>query len=93
MPADSDERVPLTLAALEIHFDRPMSPAIAIYGTPPEIAGRPAWSEDGTILKIPVKLTAGQRYSLVLGSKDSSTFVSKQGEKLVPRKWSFRARE
>ena len=91
MPADGDTQVEPDLATLELHFDRPMNGSMSIFGEAPEVTGKPAWNEEKTVLKIPVKLIAGRSYQMRLnrGEEVSGGFRSAAGEPLVPRPWHF----
>jgi len=94
VPADGDQEVDASLATLELHFDRPMTGAVAVYGETPEISGKPAWDAEKRVLKIPVKLESGRSYDLRLNNseKPDAGFRSEQGEPLAWQQWSFRAR-
>jgi hypothetical protein len=91
IPADGDTQVEATLSTLELHFDRPMNGAMSIFGESPEVTGKPAWNEDKSILRIPVKFTAGRTYQMRLNKSEETSggFRSATGELLVPRSWRF----
>lgn len=78
------------LTMLELHFDRPMAPGLAIFGETPEITGKPSWDESRRVLRLPVRLEPGARYTLQLNNEDTLRMQSADGEPLVPRQWSFR---
>ena len=88
-----DAMVGTDFGMLEIHFDRPMSPGLAIFGDLPEVAGNPTWDEAMEVLRLPVKLSPGARYHLYLNSRDSDKMRSANGEPLVPREWWFSVSE
>lgn len=89
-PADGAE-VPAGAATLEIAFDRPMNGKTKVLGDIPELAGRPAWNVDRTVLTIPVTLAPGGSWVLTLDGADGG-FASTEGEPLAARRWSFRAK-
>jgi hypothetical protein len=74
---------------LEIHFDRPMSGGMAVFGDVPETTGSPAWDDGKQVLRIPVRLAAGSRFVLYLNNEETAGFRSTEGEALVPREWRF----
>lgn len=74
---------------LEVRFDRPMAPALAIFGEVPEVIGKPAWSDDGTTLRIPVRFAAGGAYRLLLNTEEALKMRSRADEPLAPREWEF----
>lgn len=89
-PADGDFRVDPKLTELEIRFDRAMAKGISVYGTVPEVTGKPVWSEDGRVLRIPVKLERGRRYRVLFNAGEATAgFASAEGERMLPRGWSF----
>lgn len=92
MPADGAVVDATQVSWLELHFDRPMAPGIAIYGDPPRITGKPAWDEARRVLRIPVALAPGASYRLSLNNEEAGGFRSADGEVLAPRTWHFTAR-
>jgi hypothetical protein len=91
IPAHDARSVSSQIGALEIHFDRPMTPETMVLGDVPEVVGAPTWERGGTILRVPVKLEPGRSYVMHLNSDESGDegFRSQQGELLVPRTWRF----
>lgn len=87
-----DAVVDADLAILEIRFDRPMAPGLAIFGDVPEVAGKPSWDESRQVLRLPVRVQAGAHYHLYLNKEDTLKMMSADGEPLVPREWRFRVR-
>ena len=91
-PPHSGAAVASGRACLEIHFDRPMTPAIHIFGAMPEITGAPVWDDDGRVLRIPVSLSAHTSYRLLLNIDTGEGFRSVTGEPLAPQEWLFDVR-
>ena len=91
IPADGDQQVDAGLSMLELHFDRPMDGGMSVFGDPPEISGKPAWNDEKKVLKIPVKLRAGQSYQMWLNKSEETRggFRSAAGEPLAFRPWRF----
>lgn len=80
---------------LRLRFDRPMAGGISINGEPPEVAGRPRWEDDGHVLVVPVRFTAGARHVLRLNDEAApgEGFVGRDGAWLVPLAWTFEVAE
>ena len=87
-----DAVVGADLEVLEIRFDRPMAPALAIFGDVPEVAGKPSWDESHQVLRLPVRVRPGASYQLLLNNEDTLKMQSAAGEPLIPRSWKFRVR-
>ena len=92
VPAQGAE-VDSTLSMLELHFDRPMAPSLAIFGETPEVAGRPSWDAETRVLRLPVRVEPGASYRLRLNTETDLKMKSADGEVLVPREWRFSVRK
>lgn len=94
LPAAGDMNVEPTLSQLIIRFDQPMSADMGVFGDhTPEFSGTPSWSDDGTELRLPVKLLPNTEYKLQLNHAEMpGGFKSRDGVQLAPISWTFHTR-
>lgn len=82
------------LSQLIIRFDQPMNADMGVFGDhTPEFSGTPSWSDDGTELRLPVKLLPSTEYKLQLNHAEMpGGFKSLDGVQFAPISWTFRTR-
>jgi len=91
-PANGAKDVAVSTAKMVVTFDRPMVEGFSwtkTDGVQPEGAGKPEWNADRTVCTLPVKLVAGQAYSIGLNHPFANNFQSADGVPLAPVVWTF----
>lgn len=92
MPENGATNVIASTERLVVTFDRPMGGGMSwtkANGVQPEGAGKPVWNADQTICTLPVKVVAGQTYSIGLNHPFANNFQSAAGVPLTPVVWTF----
>lgn len=93
-PENGAKDVAASTAKMVVTFDRPMGPGFSwtkTDGVQPEGAGKPEWNAEQTVCTLPVKLVAGQAYSIGLNHPFANNFQSEHGVPLAPMVWTFTA--
>lgn len=92
-PAGTEEGIDGNTSELRITLDRPMGEAICVDAIAPAgVAwmGQPAWTEGGTVLRIPVTLAPDTEYELILNGGGRLECRSREGFPLLPTPISFK---
>lgn len=92
MPENASTNVIASTERLVVTFDRPMGGGMSwtkAEGVQPEGAGQAVWNADNTVCTLPVKVVAGQTYSIGLNHPFANNFQSAAGVPLVPVVWTF----
>ncbi len=94
-PRHGEQNVPVDLKEIAISFDQDMDPSgySFIGGGPsfPKVAGKPSWRGPRECV-LPVKLEAGQAYSLGINGATQTGFKSARGIAATPSRLEFKTR-
>lgn len=91
-PANGAQDVPVSTAKMVVTFDRSMGGGMSwtkTDGVQPEGAGQAEWNAERTVCTLPVKLVAGQAYSIGLNHPFANNFQSENGVPLARMVWTF----
>lgn len=92
-PSATEEGIDPATTEIRLTFDRPMAAeGVSVTATAPQHAewlGNPVWTNNGTVLTVPVSLTPGTQYEMVLNGGGRLGLCSQDGFPLLPTPISF----